>query len=230
MAERAPHYRRETMAKFRGWPAEAIEFFEGLEADNSRSYWEDHKTVYTRDVRGPMEALLEQVEPEFGPGKIFRPNRDVRFSADKSPYKTAIGAVAHAEGSVFYVQLASDGLFAASGYYQMAKDQLARFREAVNDDATGEELVAIVADLERAKYDVGGEALRTAPRGYRPDHPRIRLLRHKGLTVGKAWPPAAWLGTAKAADRVVEVWRAAGPLNRWLQTHVGPSQEPQQPQ
>ena len=214
------------MAKFRGWPAEAIEFYEGLEADNSKAYWEQHKPVYENQVRAPMEALLEQLEPEFGKGRIFRPNRDVRFSSDKSPYKTAIAAVAMAEGSVFYVQLGVDGLFAASGYYQMAKDQLARFRQAVNDDATGPEIVAIVEDLERGNYTVGGEALRTAPRGYRPDHPRIRLLRHKGLTMGRMWPPAAWLGTAKAADRVADVWRSAAPLNHWLQTHVGPSTEP----
>lgn len=213
------------MATFRGWPAEAIEFFEGLEADNSKAYWEDHKPGYERDVRAPMEALLERLEPEFGKGKIFRPYRDVRFSRNKAPYKTAIAAVAMHEGSVFYVQLGAEGLHAASGYYQMARDQLARFRQAVDDERTGEEVVAIVDDLEAKKYSVGGEALRTAPKGYRPDHPRIRLLRHKGLTMGKVHPPAAWMGTPKAADRVAEVWRAATPLNQWLQAHVGPSEE-----
>ncbi|MDQ4132583.1 MAG: DUF2461 domain-containing protein [Actinomycetota bacterium] len=210
---------------FRGWPAEALEFYEGLEADNAKAYWQDHRDVYETYVRAPMEALLEKVEPEFGKGKIFRPYRDVRFSADKSPYKTAIGAVASQHGSVFYVQLSADGLFAASGYYQMARDQLNRFRAAVDDDGTGEELVAIVAGLESEGYDVGGEALRSAPRGFRSDHPRIKLLRHTGVTMGRSWAPAAWLGTARAADRVTQVWRAARPLNEWLQSHVGPSTE-----
>lgn len=63
---------------FRGWPAEAIEFFEGLEADISKAYWQDHKDIYERSVRGPMEELLAELAPEFGEGTIFRPYRDVR--------------------------------------------------------------------------------------------------------------------------------------------------------
>src|SRR5204863_7145062 len=94
--------------RFRGWPVEAIEFYEGLEADNSRTYWQEHKDLYERCVLAPMEALLSQVAPEFGPGKIFRPYRDVRFSANKAPYKTAIGATAGAH----YVQISASGLFA----------------------------------------------------------------------------------------------------------------------
>src|SRR2546422_225287 len=126
-----------------------------------------------------MEALLEKLEPEFGPGKVFRPYRDVRFSADKSPYKTAMGAVCVRDAAVYYLQLSADGLMAAAGYYHMARDQLARFRAAVDDGKAGGELAAIVGRLEKGGYEVGGEALRTAPRGFRPDHPRIRLLRHK---------------------------------------------------
>ncbi len=216
------------MKAFRGWTAEALEFFEGLEADNSKTYWDSHRSVYETAVRAPMEALLQTLEPEFGPGKIFRPYRDVRFSRDKAPYKTQIAGVAMREGSVFYVQLSADGIHAATGYYQMARDQLDRYRTAVDDETTGPEVAGIVADLEKAGYQVGGEALRTAPRGFRPDHPRIRLLRHKGLTASRLWPPAAWMGTAKAADRVADAWRGAEPLNRWLQANVGPSTEDEQ--
>jgi uncharacterized protein (TIGR02453 family) len=210
---------------FRGWPAEAIEFYEGLEADNSKAYWQDNKDVYERAVRAPMEALLEQLRPEFGPGKIFRPYRDVRFSKDKSPYKTNIGAVANRDGAVFYVALSAEGLYAGTGYYHMARDQLVRFREGVDDHTAGAALERVVERLDADGYDVGGEQLRTAPRGFRTDHPRIALLRHKGLIVGKGFAPERWLGTAKAADRVVAVWRAAAPLNDWLRAHVGPSSE-----
>ena len=77
---------------FRGWPVEAIEFFEGLEADNSKTYWQRNKEVYDSMVRVPMEELLAELGPEFGESRIFRPYRDIRFSADKSPYKTNIGA------------------------------------------------------------------------------------------------------------------------------------------
>ena len=70
---------------FHGWKVEALEFFEGLEADNSKAYWQRHKDVYDTIVRAPMEELLAELEPEFGEGRIFRPYRDIRFSRDKSP-------------------------------------------------------------------------------------------------------------------------------------------------
>ena len=207
---------------FKGWPVEAIEFFEGLEADNSKTYWTANKGVYDDAVRAPMEALLQQLTSEFGPGKVYRPYRDVRFSADKTPYKTAIAA-SNERG---YVQLASQGLAAATGYWHMARDQLVRYRAAVDDKKKGAALEAITAALRKARYTVGGAGVRTAPRGYKADHPRIELLRFTDMTVWREWPPGAWLGTAKAADRIVKVWRDAAPLTDWLDEHVGPSTEP----
>jgi hypothetical protein len=65
------------------------------------------------------------------------------------------------------------------------------------------------------------EVLKTAPRGVAKDHPRIDLLRHKGIAMMKSWPPAAWLGTAKAKGRIVTALRAGGPLNDWLTRYVG---------
>jgi uncharacterized protein (TIGR02453 family) len=207
---------------FKGWPVEAVEFFEGLEADNSKAYWLANKHIYENCVRAPMEALLEQLAPEFGPGKVYRPYRDVRFSADKTPYKTAIGA-SNERG---YVQLSSQGLAAATGYWHMARDQLVRYRAAVDDKRNGAELETLTATLRKAKYQVGGAGVRTAPRGYKTDHPRIELLRFTDMTVWREWPPAAWIGTAKASDRIVKVWRDAAPLTDWLDKHVGPSTEP----
>jgi uncharacterized protein (DUF2461 family) len=72
---------------FKGWPDRALAFYDGLEADNSKAYWLDHKDVYERDVKAPMEALLAELTKEFGETKLFRPYRDVRFSADKSPFR-----------------------------------------------------------------------------------------------------------------------------------------------
>src|ERR1700694_5356165 len=194
---------------FRGFPADALDFYEGWEADNSRTYWQAHKHVYDTCVRGPMEELLTKLEPEFGSWKIFRPNRDVRFSANKEPYKTAVAGIASADGSAYYVQLSLDGLHAASGYYQLAPDQLSRFRAAIDNGPTGKQLVSLVEKLEKQGYRIGWEGLKSAPRGYSPDHPRIRFLRHKGLTMGRVWEVGAWLGTARAADRVIKTWRAS---------------------
>jgi uncharacterized protein (TIGR02453 family) len=206
---------------FKGWPAEAIEFFEGLEADNSKAYWQDHKSEYEALVRAPMEELLRELAPAFGEGKIFRPYRDVRFSADKSPYKTNIAATVASGG---YISLSSDGLGVGSGYYMPAPDQLERYRAAVADDKTGRQLEKLVDTVRKAGLDVTGhEALKTAPRGYPKDHPRIELLRQKGLITWKQWPVAGWLGTAQAKKRVVDVFVTAKPLTAWLDKHIGPS-------
>ena len=97
---------------FRGWPSEALAFFEGLEADNSKAYWQDHKGDYEHFVLRPMTELLADLEPEFGEGRIFRPYRDVRFSRDKSPYKTNIAATLSEGG---YISFSADGLGAGSG-------------------------------------------------------------------------------------------------------------------
>jgi uncharacterized protein (TIGR02453 family) len=206
---------------FRGWPVEAVEFYEGLEADNSKSYWQDHKETYEQAVLAPMQALLAELAPEFGEGKIFRPYRDVRFSADKSPYKTAIGATLAKGG---YVHLSSAGLAAGNGMYMPAPDQLEKFREAVADDRRGEALMAIVASLKKAKIEVSAhDRLKTAPRGYPKDHPRIELLCYKGLITWKEWPVGAWLGTSRARQRVVDFLHASQPVQAWLDSYVGPS-------
>jgi uncharacterized protein (TIGR02453 family) len=207
---------------FKGWPAEALHFYEGLEADNSKAYWQDNKAMYDECVRAPMDALLAELAPEFGEGKLFRPYRDIRFSADKSPYKTAIAASLAGGG---YVHLSAEGLFVGSGMYHMASDQLERYRAAVDDETSGSEITAIVADVRKAGMDVTGhETLKTAPKGYPKDHPRVDLLRQKGLVAMQQWPVEPWLGTRKAKDRVVKALRTSATLNDWLHKHVGSSQ------
>lgn len=208
--------------RFAGFGEYAVEFYDGLHADNSKAYWTDRREVYERDVRGPMQELLAACEPEFGPGKIFRPYRDVRFSNDKTPYKTHCGATVGG----FYVQVGSDGLMAAGGRYQMAADQVKRFREAVDDARRGTDLERRLAALERAGVAVAGERLRTRPRGVDPDHPRLELLRHKALYGSRSWPPDDALHGSECLERVVGTWRALRPLTEWLDDHVGPSELP----
>ncbi|KGI69865.1 DUF2461 domain-containing protein [Mycolicibacterium rufum] len=203
---------------FHGWPIEAVEFYEGLEADNSKVYWQDHRDTYERHVKAPMEELLAELADEFGPGTMFRPYRDVRFSADKSPYKTTCAARIGAG----YVSFSAEGLSAGSGLYMPDPAALQRFRAAVDATDSGTALAGIVADLRKAGYQVTAhDVLKTAPRGYPADHPRIELLRHKGLAMMTSWPVGAWLGTCRAKDRVVTTLRAAVPLGQWLDRHVG---------
>jgi len=208
---------------FRGWPPEAVQFFEELEADNSKPFWEAHKHVYERAVRSPMEELLAELAPEFGPGRIFRPYRDVRFSPDKTPYKTNIAATV---GEAGYVHLSAEELRVGGGMVHLAPDQLDRYRRAVDDDRTGAALQSAVADLRAAGHEAGPfEALKTAPRGYARDHPRVDLLRAKGFVAWHAWPVGRWLEKATAKDRIVELLRAVAPVTTWLTEHVGPPAE-----
>ena len=207
---------------FSGWPERAFEFYEGLEADNSKTYWTAHRAVYDADVLAPMEALLKELAEEFGDGKVFRPYRDVRFSADKSPYKTAIGATLASGG---YVHLSADGLGVAVGYHMMGPDQLARYRQAVAEDVTGEQLRRVIAEVEGRGLDVVGEdPLKSAPRGFAKDHPRIDLLRYKGLITWQEWPTEPWMHSAKAKTRIVKHLRDGRPLQAWLDDRVGPSE------
>ena len=210
---------------FRGWPDAALDFYVALEANNSRAYWLANKATYDECVKAPFLELSALVAKEFGPLHVFRPNRDTRFSKDKTPYKTAAAAVTESEGgAAYYVQISAAGLFAGSGYYHLESDQLERFRDAVADNRTGPKLAAAVAALRKGRYEVAArDSLKRAPRGIDPDHPRVELLRMKGIHVGRTFGAPRWIHTAAAADRVVAAWRDAGPVNRWLDRNVGPS-------
>jgi len=212
---------------FTGFPVEAIEFYEQLTADNSKAFWEANKQRYHDDVKAPMLELTQALD-EFGPFHLFRPHNDMRFSKNRPPYKTHQGAYGESEGGTgHYLQLSADGLMVAAGYYAMARDQLARFRNAVVADATGEEIAALVAAAEGRGYSVGAiDELKTAPRGFDRDHPRIALLRRKGLMLSKDFGSPTWLHTRQVERKVRDCWTGAGDVCSWLDAHVGPSTEP----
>ena len=214
---------------FKGWPGEAFDFYADLEENNNRTWWLAHRDVYDRAVSEPFDELIEAVSAEFGPLRTFRPNRDVRFSHDKSPYKTAAAATTDTDGVSNYVQISAEGLFVGVGMYHLASDQLQRWREAVLDERTGPAIAAITAALAADGYDLAAaESLKTAPRGWDKEHPRIELGRLKGLVMAKPFPRAKWQSTPKALDRIVEVWRAGAPMGAWLDTNVGRSTLPRE--
>lgn len=210
------------MSSFTGFGDGAVEFYDGLIVDNTKAYWTDQREIYESHVRTPMQALLDALEAEFGPSKIFRPYRDVRFSNDKTPYKTHCGATV----GPFYVQVGADGLMAAAGYYQMASDQVGRFRTAVDDERRGGDLTKRLAAIGADGITIAGETLKTRPRGVDPEHPRLELMRHKSLYGWRRWPPDDVLHEAGAVARVATTWRSLQPLTEWLTDHVGPSEQP----
>jgi uncharacterized protein (TIGR02453 family) len=216
---------------FEGFGTGIVRFYEELAANNTRDWWQANKQRYELEVRAPLEHLLEDLRPEFGEAKVFRPNRDTRFARDKSPYKTNAAAVigqAHEGVGTYYLSVSAEGIMVGGGAYMPASDQLARLREAIDDDKAGPELEAIVADIRRKDGEIGAhDELKTAPRGYPADHPRIELLRFKGIIGWWDHEPGPWLHSTAARDTVAERWRSLGPLNRWLVTNVGPSELPQ---
>ncbi|MFF0522587.1 DUF2461 domain-containing protein [Actinomadura nitritigenes] len=203
---------------FTGFSGEAFEFYEGLLADNSKSYWTANRRVYDEHVRGPMADLCAELEEEFGAVKLFRPYRDVRFSKDKTPYKTHQGG--HSGG--FYVQIDADGLMVAGGMYAPTPEQLRGYRAAVDADSSGKRLQAIVDDLRAAGLEIAGDRLKTRPRGTPEDHPRLELLRHRSLYAHEGWPVEPWMSTPEVVTRVRDAWRRLLPLVEWGDEHVGP--------
>jgi uncharacterized protein (TIGR02453 family) len=210
---------------FSGFGEYAVDFFDGLNDDNSKAYWDDHRETYQRDVRAPMEALLAELEPEFGEGKVFRPHRDVRFAKDKTPYKTHCGAVVELGrgGGAYYVEISSDGLRVGGGSFHMEPDQLARYRTSVDEERRGEELRAILAKLTGDGWEILGNRLKSKPRGFDLDHPRIDLLRHRTIYAARVWEPDDALHERVSLDRVRGAWRRLRAFNDWCADHVGVS-------
>jgi uncharacterized protein (TIGR02453 family) len=210
---------------FHGFGPEVFAWFAGLERDNSKAYFTATRDLYEADVRGSLEAMLEELRAGFGGEvKLFRQQRNLRFARDRSaPYKTRTYGLlhgVHGPAAALYAELSVRGLYAGTGYHQLAGDQLERFRAAVRDDAAGAELAELVAAARAGGLDVVGEVLRTAPRGFPRDHPRMAMLRHKALVAGRSLPGAGGIGREEALEHVAATWRAAEPINAWLAEHV----------
>ncbi|AFR30090.1 MULTISPECIES: DUF2461 domain-containing protein [Micrococcaceae] len=211
------------MSTFEGIPTAAFRFYAELEDNNNREWWLEHKTTYDAEVKEPLAALLSELEPQFGPAKIFRPNRDIRFSQDKSPYKTAQGAFAASqEGVGYYLQISADGLLIGGGYHSHTPAQLARFRAAVDAPDSGLELQKIVEAVAAEGFAIEGEKLKTVPRGFDQDHPRAELLKHKSLSAGVEVGQPDWLSTPAAKDRIAARWEVLRPLVGWVSDHAAP--------
>jgi len=207
---------------FDGLPAEAFAFYQRLEADNSRSFWAAHKAEYERHVREPMCELADELAAEFGPATVFRPHRDIRFSADKSPYKTYQGLfVQQVPGMGLYAQVSADGILASGGFHSHAPDQVERYRQAVDAERSGAALADIISRLERAGLSVGGDRLKTRPRGVAADHPRLDLLRYRSLTASRDWPAGPAASGRHALDLIRQAWQQLIPLCAWLGAYVG---------
>ncbi|MEM7267952.1 MAG: DUF2461 domain-containing protein [Pseudomonadota bacterium] len=183
---------------FEGFGSGACAWFGELKADNTKEWFTANRARFDEEIKAPMQALLADMENRFGgSAKLFRQHRDVRFSKDKSPYKTATyGGVydpSHALG--WYAAIDATGFFAGRGVYQMAPDMLSRYREAVSGEA-GAVLASAVEQAVGAGLTLSGEGGKGAPRGFPKDHPRVDLLRRKALVLGARIPAEEVNGAA----------------------------------
>ena len=204
---------------FAGFPAEAFAFYEGLEADNSKTYWTAHKDVYDTCVRGPMgEIAAELASVVRAEPKVFRPHRDVRFSKDKSPYKTHAGAHFQlggkgAHGPGYYLHLEPAECFVAGGIWMPEPEVLQQIRQRIADKPS---------EWAKAhgKLDHSEETLKRPPRGFDPDHPMIEDIKRKSftssvrLTDKQVTGPNLMTTFVKSCDRI-------SPLMRFLATAAG---------
>jgi uncharacterized protein (TIGR02453 family) len=168
-----------------------------------------------------MTALVAALAPAFALDaktyKVFRPYRDVRFAKDKTPYKTNQGAyVAVAPSTGWYVEISARGVGTGGGCYDMSGERLSSFRDAVADDKRGAQLTRIANKLTRTGWELGGDQLKTAPRGYPADHERIDLLRHKSLFARKSYGFDEVIHSPRLLDEVRADWQALRPLIEWL--------------
>ncbi|MEZ4364966.1 MAG: DUF2461 domain-containing protein [Kofleriaceae bacterium] len=228
----------EATPAFAGFARTAPAFFHELAVEMNRDWYQANKARYEREWVQPMNALLTEVGralvPAYRglalmPAKVMRLHRDVRFSKDKTPYKTHIGAVVRvgeAElvrggAAAVYVHLGVDEEFVGAGIYVFEPDQLARWRRAVVDKAGGE-LAKVIERLRAAGYRVGGhDDFKRVPRGLPPDHPRADLPRMRGLTVTAPAIPRGLLHQPALAGWLTGHGQAMAPLVAWLVRHVG---------
>jgi uncharacterized protein (TIGR02453 family) len=210
-------------------------FWKALAKNQNREWFLAHKTEFEDGWNKPMKALLVDVQAkidaayqhcDLDPPKVFRIFRDVRFSKDKSPYKTHIAGMIPVRRNAnvmetpvaLYFHVGEETMVAA-GLYMMDGPVLARYRAAVVDEKRGGELAKILAKLERAGFGTGNmhhDVLKKVPKGFDPAHPRAELLKRKGLGVSFPTPPKALLTSAKLTSWLADHAKKAVPLVEWL--------------
>jgi uncharacterized protein (TIGR02453 family) len=222
-------------AGFAGFPDGTFTFLRELAEHNDREWFETHRSDYQAFWLEPAMAFvgaigprLQEISPSvnFEPrinGSIFRINRDVRFSRDKSPYKTTLdlwfwhGERKGWESPGFFFRLEPDELILGAGMHRLSKEQLTAFRAAVLDPVLGGLLSETLEDVRRSgHYQIGGQTLARVPRGYDADHPHASLLRHQGLWAELISNEPEVARAPRFVETCVGHFAATWPVSEWL--------------
>jgi uncharacterized protein (TIGR02453 family) len=208
------------------WPPAALDFLRELEDNNDRAWFKANRKRYDDYLLAPTRELAAKLG-HLGEPRLFRPYRDTRFRPGP-PIKEeiAVGIGNEATGG-YYIQLSLDGLLVGAGVHHPATDQLERFRAAIDDGRRAAVFERAISRAEAAGLVAVAPALKRAPKGYSPDHPRIDRLRMKELTVFRRHQLEPWLHAPACDERIKAELEAARPLVNWLSETVGPSSRPQ---
>jgi uncharacterized protein (TIGR02453 family) len=227
------------MGEFTGLAAETLEFLAKLEANNTKEWFDEHRDDYQAHYLEPARELVTalgaelqaltpaiQSEPRVN-GSIFRINRDVRFSKDKSPYKPHIDlwfwegkGRSAGEASGYFFRLRAGSVHLGAGMHGFDKRRLGKYRAAVDADDPGARLAAIVARARADKLTVGGAHYKRVPKGHDPDHPRAELLRHNALFAAIEEPVPASIHSRRFVSWCMTRFKKAEPVHRWLVDEV----------
>lgn len=229
---------------FTGFSKGAFTFFRGLAKNNTKAWFESRREIYEAEVRGPMKELVEEMDTRFArfgaeitgdPRRsIFRINRDIRFSRDKSPYKThaacwfyhgsagrQVGQEAEGGSAGFYFHLEPGTSFLGAGIWMPPRGQLGKIRDALTGDPAGFAATVEAPAVKRRYGKLEDESmLKRLPRGYEPGHPAERWLRYQSFTLGRSVPEREALGS-KLPQVLERDYKTLLPLVRWLNQALG---------
>lgn len=232
------------MSDFKGFTANTLTFLRQLKRNNRRDWFEERKETYLSDVQEVMRSFVQEMDTRFGrfapeiigdPKKsVFRIYRDVRFSKDKSPYKTnagcwffhrsagkKVGQEASEGGAGFYFHLEPGASFVGAGIWMPPRQTLKRLRDAIVADVTNFKAIANSAAMKRRYGGLSEEGkLTRVPRDYPPDHEAGNLLRHVSFIVGREVKDAEVL-SRKLPEKLEKDFAVALPLVRWLNSALG---------
>lgn len=213
---------------FTGFGPDLVQFYRELATNNTKEHWHEQLALYQEQIAEPAAALASALAEEFGNVKVFRPYRDVRFSADKSPYQSMV-SMAHQnpDGTVLYFSASADVVDLAAGIHVPTSDQLQRFREVQDEPDRVRSMDDLLGRLEAEGFALSrDDMVKTAPRGWSTEHPRIDSIRRRRLTVEVSHEPGGWLNSPECLDEVAHAWRQMQHWCDWLAENVGPPTTP----
>jgi len=232
-----------TTAAFPGFRPAALRFLRSLKRNNRREWFEAQRNLYENEVRQPLRALVEEVDVRlagFAPEitgdprrSVFRIHRDVRFSRDKSPYKTnaacwffhrdagkGVGREAHG-GAGFYFQIAPGECLLGAGLWMPPPPSLALIRQRLSEEPDEFGQIVLTPAFRRRFGSLDAEAMLTrVPRGYAVDHPAARWLRFRSFTAGRTLTERE-IASTRLVTLLAGDFERLTPLVRWLNGALG---------